>query len=199
MFGGVVLTVEPVENGRAACDDAALAARARDDVDAFGTLYERYVDRIYAYPRARAASPEEAADLTQEVFLRAFDAVAHYQPGRASFATWLFRIARNAATDAHRRRKPTVAWDLLPAMLQPIAEGDPEAGALRAEASAHLRAMLERCDARTRELLVLRYAAGLSIAEIAPIVGKSEAAVKKGLTRALRTLRALKEQYDHDR
>jgi len=162
-------------------------------------LYERYVDRIYAYLRARAASPEEAADLTQQVFLRAFDAVAHYQPGRASFATWLFRIARNAATDAHRRRKPTVSWDMLPAPLQPVAEDDPEAGALRAETHARLRAMLERCDARTRELLVLRYAAGLSIAEIAPIVGKSEAAVKKGLTRALRTLRALKEQDDHDR
>ncbi len=176
-------------------DDAALVARARADPAAFGALYERYLDRIYAYLRARASTPEEAADLTQHVFLHAFDALDGYRLRRASFATWLFRIARNAATDAHRRRKETIAWDLLPPASQPATDDDPEAGALRREARDRLRLVLAACDARTREVLALRYGAGLSVAEVAAVVGRSEAAVKKQLTRALR---ALKEQYDDE-
>jgi len=159
-------------------------------------LYDRYLDRMYAYLRARTSSAEDAADLTQQVFLRAFDALDQYHPQRASFATWLFRIARNTATDAYRRQKSAVAWDFLPAALQPIAGDDPEASALRQETRDRLRLVLGACDARTREVLALRYGADLSVAEIAAIVGKSEAAVKKQLTRALR---ALKERYNNEK
>jgi len=184
----------PLEGtGDTMSDDTALALRARTDPAAFGMLYERYLDRIYAYLRARTSSAEDAANLTQQVFLRAFDALDQYRPRRASFATWLFRIARNTATDAYRRQKSTVAWDLLPAALQPIAGDDPESSALRRETQDRLRIVLGACDEGTREVLALRYGAGLSVAETAAIVGKSEAAVKKQLTRALR---ALKERYN---
>lgn len=184
----------PLEDvGDTMSDDTALALRSLTDPAAFGMLYERYLDRMYSYLRARTSSAEDAADLTQQVFLRAFDALDQYRPRRASFATWLFRIARNTATDAYRRQKSTVAWDLLPAALQPIAGDDPEASALRRETQDRLRLILDACDERTREILALRYGADLSVAEIAAIVGKSEAAVKKQLTRALR---ALKERYN---
>jgi len=187
----------PLEGaGDTMSDDTALALRALTDPAAFGMLYDRYLDRMYAYLRARTSSAEDAADLTQQVFLRAFDALDQYHPQRASFATWLFRIARNTATDAYRRQKSAVAWDFLPAALQPIAGDDPEASALRQETRDRLRLVLGTCDARTREVLALRYGADLSVAEIAAIVGKSEAAVKKQLTRALR---ALKERYNNEK
>ena len=187
----------PLEGaGDTMSDDTALALRALTDPAAFGMLYDRYLDRMYAYLRARTSSAEDAADLTQQVFLRAFDALDQYRPRRASFATWLFRIARNTATDAYRRQKSAVAWDFLPAALQPIAGDDPEASALRQETRDRLRLVLGACDARTREVLALRYGADLSVAEIAAIVGKSEAAVKKQLTRALR---ALKERYNNEK
>jgi len=187
----------PLEGaGDTMSDDTALALRALTDPAAFGMLYDRYLDRMYAYLRARTSSAEDAADLTQQVFLRAFDALDQYHPQRASFATWLFRIARNTATDAYRRQKSAVAWDFLPAALQPIAGDDPEASALRQETRDRLRLVLGSCDARTREVLALRYGADLSVAEIAAIVGKSEAAVKKQLTRALR---ALKERYNNEK
>jgi len=187
----------PLEGaGDTMSDDTALALRALTDPAAFGMLYDRYLDRMYAYLRARTSSAEDAADLTQQVFLRAFDALDQYRPQRASFATWLFRIARNTATDAYRRQKSAVAWDFLPAALQPIAGDDPEASALRQETRDRLRLVLGACDARTREVLALRYGADLSVAEIAAIVGKSEAAVKKQLTRALR---ALKERYNNEK
>ncbi len=194
LSSSIALPLEGV--GDTMSDDTALALRALTDPAAFGMLYERYLDRMYAYLRARTSSAEDAADLTQQVFLRAFDALDQYRPQRASFATWLFRIARNTATDAYRRQKSAVAWDLLPAALQPIAGDDPEASALRQETRDRLRLVLGGCDEGTREVLALRYGAGLSVAEIAAIVGKSEAAVKKQLTRALR---ALKERYNNEK
>lgn len=172
--------------------DDALVAAARERPAEFGALYERYMPRVYRYLVTRTASREEAADLTQAVFVRAFGSLAKYRPGRAPFVTWLFRIARNAATDAHRRRKTTVSWDGLPEALTPIGGPDPEAAALKRERLDHLREMLAQIDAPKRELLALRYASELSVREIAAVVGKSESAVKKQLARTIATL---KENY----
>ena len=89
-------------------DEVALVRAAREEPSAFGTLYDRYLGRIYAYLRARSSNDEEAADLTQQVFLQALDALPRYREGRVPFAAWLFRIARNAAIDSHRRRRTSV-------------------------------------------------------------------------------------------
>ena len=173
-------------------DEAALVAAAQADPAAFAVLYQRYLARVYRYLRAHVGSDEDAADLTQHVFLRALDALPRYRSSGAPFAAWLFRIARHAATDAYRRKRPTLAWDALPEDLQPPAEHDPVVRVLRLEALARVGELLARLDAAKRELLALRFAAGLSAPEIAQVVGKSPAAVKKQLTR---TLQMLKEQY----
>ncbi len=173
-------------------DEAALITAARGAPAAFGILHQRYHARVYRYLRARTESPEDAADLTQQVFLQAFDALPRYRERGLPFAAWLFRIARNAATDFHRRRRQTVAWDHLPEALHPAAQG-PEGTVLRREALARLRDLLATLPADKRELLALRFVAGLSQREIAAVVGKSEDAVQKGLTRLLHSL---KERYD---
>jgi len=172
----------------AALDDAILVEAARRQVSSFEPLYERYRDRIYAYMRLRTRRTEDAADLTQQVFLQALGALAQYRPQRGTFAAWLFRIARNVATDDARRRRVTIAWDLVPEALQPLAGDDPEAATLHTEALDRLRRVLAACPPPTRELLALRFTAGLTSAEIAAVVGKSEAAVKKQLTRIIQTL-----------
>jgi len=176
-------------------EDMPLVRAARADRAAFAALYARYVDRVYAYVRSRTATMEDAADLTQQVFLRALNALPRYEERRVPFAAWLFRIARNAVIDAHRQRRVTVAWDLVPEALQPVADLDLEARALREEEVARLRALLRGLDPEARELLTLRFAVGLTSAEIAAVVGKSEAAAKKRLTRILRTLK--EQYYDH--
>ncbi len=175
-------------------DEAALVHAAQDDRAAFGVLYHRYVDRVYAYVRARTTTEEDAADLTQHVFVQALHALPQYRVQTVPFAAWLFRIARNAAIDAHRRRRITVAWDFIPEALQPIGDRDPEDSALRRDAIEQLRTLLRALNQETRELLALRFAAGLTMAEIAAVIGTSEAATKKRLARALH---GLKEQY-HD-
>ena len=76
--------------------------------------------------------------------------------------------------------------------MQPLAEQDPEAAALRLEASAQLATLLDRLDTSKREVLALHFAAGLSVPNIAKVVGKSPAAVSKQLSRTIQTL---KEHY----
>lgn len=174
--------------------EEALVCEAQLDPAAFGVLYQRYRDRVYAYLRTRTRTPEDAADLTQQVFLQALDALPRYRIRGVPFAAWLLRIARNVAINEHKRRRETVTWDLLPEPLHPHLSDSTEAQVLQREAVVQLHEALSACDASAREVLALHFAAGLTVRETAAVVGRSEAAVKKQLTR---TIRALKEQY-HD-
>lgn len=175
-------------------DDASLvhAAAGADPAAravAFDALYQRYFTRIYAYLRARTANQEDAADLTQQVFLRALDALPRYRLGSVPVSAWLFRIARNAAIDFHRRSRDTLAWDLLPVECPPRAGDTATTAILANEDRAYLRILLEPLSPETREMLALRFSAGLSCGEIAAVLGKGESAVKKRLARAIQTLK----------
>jgi RNA polymerase sigma-70 factor (ECF subfamily) len=174
-------------------EEAAIVRAAQSDPAAFAPLYARYHARVYRYLLARTASAEEAADLTQQSFVQALDALPRYRERGLPFAAWLFRIARNAATSAQRQRRPTVDWELLPEAWRASSADDPEQAVLRQERLDHLRALLATLTADERELLALRFAGGLSAREIAPLVGKREGAVKRRLTRIIQRLR---EHYD---
>lgn len=183
-----------LDNREAESAEEVLVHTAQLDPAAFGPLYQRYCNRVYAYLRTRTATPEDAADLTQQVFLQALDALPRNRIRGVPFAAWLLRIARNVAINDHKRRRETVAWDLLPEPLHPRFADSIEAQVLQREAVVELNEALRACDTSAREVLALHFAAGLSVRETAAVVGRSEAAVKKQLTR---TIRALKEQY-HD-
>jgi RNA polymerase sigma-70 factor, ECF subfamily len=170
-------------------DDAALVCAAQVDVTAFGTLYARYYLRVYRYLRLRVTSDDDAGDLTQQVFLKALDALPQYRERGLPFAAWLFRIARNAAIDAHRQRRPMLDIDLLPEPIVARDDADPESNALRREQLDRLRELLARLDHDKRELLALRFAAGLTSREIAALTGRREAAVKRQLSRLIQNLR----------
>jgi RNA polymerase sigma-70 factor (ECF subfamily) len=176
-------------------DRAAAVVAAPEDGTAFDALYERYLDRVYAYLRARAATEEDAADLTQQVFLRALAALPRRRGQQETFAAWLFRIAHNAAEAYHRRRRQTIAWHRVPEGLHPRDEDDLAAGMVRDEAMARLDAVLRTLKPEAREILALHYAGRLTVAEVAAVAGKSEAAIKKQLTR---TMHFLKERYRDD-
>lgn len=173
-------------------DETALIRAAQANPATFDILYQRYITRVYRYLRSRTQSNEDADDLTQLVFMRAFEALPIYQPRGISFAAWLLRIAHHAAIDMHRRQRDITSWDALPVMLHPVAEINPETTVLQQEALQHLRGVLTKLDADKRELLALRFSVSLSSSEIAHVVGKSPAAVKKQLTCLLQTV---KENY----
>jgi RNA polymerase sigma-70 factor (ECF subfamily) len=177
----------------AQADEAASVRAAQSDPAAFAPLYVRYHARVYRYLLARTASTEEAADLTQQVFVQAMDALPRYRERGLPFAAWLFRIARNTAVSAQRQRRPTLNLEFVPEAWRATTADDPEQAALRQERLDYLRELLAALNADERELLALRFAGGLSAREIAPLVGKREATVKRRLTRIIQRLR---ERYD---
>jgi RNA polymerase sigma-70 factor, ECF subfamily len=174
-------------------DEAELVGAAQAHPSAFALLYQQYLPRVYHYVRARMETDEDAADLTQQIFLQALDALPTYQPRGVPFVAWLFQIARHAVIDMHRRRKSVISWDALPAAFHtPTGYQDMDAQLVHQERLVRLKTLLADLNPLQRELLTLRFAAGLSTPQIALVVGKSPAAVKKQLTRLLHTL---KEQY----
>lgn len=183
------------EGENALNSDAALVQSALTDPGAFGTLYERYYQRIYRYLLTCTRNVDDAADLTQQVFLRALAALRQYHPQKGSFSTWLLSIAHHTAVNFVKRYRVREAWNMTDELFHASStELDPENEILRHEALARLHVLFAALDSHKRELLTLRFVSGLTIAEIALVVGKSEAATKKQLSR---TLYALKEQY-HD-
>lgn len=166
-----------------------LVEQAKTDAAVFGILYERYVMYVYHYLRLHAETDEDARDLTQQVFLNAFAALPKYHSRGVPFKAWLFQIASHLATDARRRQRRQTTWDLLPEAIYALPEQNPETLLLKNEALARLRQLLLGLNTYNRELLALRFAAQLSSPEIAKVVGKNPAAVKKQLTRLIQTLK----------
>lgn len=159
----------------------------------FREMYDLYRPRIYRYLLSYARTAEDAADLTQAVFVRALQGLPSFQARAGGFNAWIFRIARNVATDAHRRRHYSLPWEHVPEYLHPLSDEEPETLALRREDLRRLKVLVDSLDARKREMLSLRFAGKLSAGEIAAVVGGSEAAVQKQLWR---TVQWLKEHFD---
>lgn len=171
---------------RGTASDEDLALQARGDPQAFGDLYERYVQRIHGFIRTRVPNPATAEDLTAEVFFKALRAIEQYQPGRP-FRAWLFQIATNAVIDHLRRQRAT----------EPLEEAvDRAAGgpavedhALARAELAQVRAALETLNDGQRTALALRLGQDMNTAEIAACMGRSEGAVKLLIHRGLHGVR----------
>jgi RNA polymerase sigma-70 factor (ECF subfamily) len=171
---------------QAESDEAALVRAAVHDATAFAALYQRYVAHVYRFVRLRCASSDEAADLTQHVFLKVAEALPRYRERGLPFVAWLFRITRNATIDHARRRRPAAPLESLAGVL---AADDVEEYVLDRERRTALATLMGALSRDERELLSLRFAAGLSSREIAAVVGASESAVKKRLTRLIHRMK----------
>ena len=162
--------------------DDDLIHRATQDRAAVSILYRRYLPRVYRYLYARVGSCSEAEDLTSQVFLAVIEGLPRYRE-RGHFAAWLFSIARRKAADYYRQRKPQVALD--EAFNLDSTSGEPLAQAIRADEQERLGKLVTGLSEEERELLHLRFAAGLSFSEIAATTGRRESAVKMSLYRLL--------------
>ena len=188
-------TAEHSHADPAVAEDESLAFGARSNPTAFATLYGRHRESVFRYLRARCTNDDDALDLTAATFERALVAIQKYRPLGAGFAAWLLRIARNAAIDHGRRqRAQPVSADLESAERQP-ARDDPEAAAIASDEHRRLRELVRALPEPQRDALALRYSAGLTARQIGAVIGKSEEATQKLITRALSDL---KEAYGHD-
>lgn len=176
--------------------EAKLVRLARKgDQEAFAALYRSTVDRIYRYLRARVATDQTAEDLTADVFIKAWDHLPRYRPGRAPFVAWLFRIARNTMIDHFRANKDALPLDTAAQHLEDAA-GDVEQQVERRMRGDRLRAALEELTEDQAQVLSLRFLGGLSTLEVALALGKRQGAVRALQMRGLRALAKLLEEGD---
>src|SRR5215207_6599395 len=152
--------------------------------ETFAQLYERCFTRVYGYVASLLRDRSAAEDVTAKAFERAYRKRSSYRPGRGTIEAWLFGIARNAALDELRRRKRH-------AVLGPDHEDrtlpGPDEGAELAIRRDVVRAALATLDAR--DLVALKFAGGLSNAEIARVLGMSESNAGTRLHRTVTKLR----------
>jgi RNA polymerase sigma factor (sigma-70 family) len=170
-------------------DTTSLAVRAACDPAAFSELYEQYFKRVYNYVRFRCCDSVTADDLTSQTFERLLEYINRFRPQRGPFEPWLFAIARNVVNGHYRRqRSPWLPLELL--RPQPAPDPQPEEAVLQRETSDALLTALCGLDERSRDLLSLKFAAGLTNRQIAQVAGLSESNVGVILFRALGQLRA---------
>lgn len=194
-FPGV--TEFPMETSRPAeSGDEELVVRAQDGQrEAFEALVERYKERAYRIAFGFTHDREEAKDLSQEAFLRAFTHLKGFDL-RAGFYTWFYRILVNLCLD-HRRRAKRVSWEPLEEKTKGASEARavadpssfPDRGAMAHELSRKVGAALDALPSRQRTAFLLRNHEGLSIREIAKIMRTAEGTVKVQLHRAVMALR----------
>ena len=168
-----------------------LVLRARDgDAEAFGCLYDHYVDLVYRYVYYRVRDDAEAEDITSDVFMRALKAIPRYEP-RQAFLAWLYRIARNAIIDRARRGNRQVPFEDALEHPTPDQVVEPDTELLAHSDRDTLRNALTKLTPLQQEVIVLRYLHGYSTHEIANIVGKREGTVRGIQFRAIGALRQL--------
>jgi len=165
------------------------AARAGDE-RAVAELYNAYFPRVYRYMLARAGNVGDAEDLTEEVFIRVLDALGRFEWREAPFSAWLFRIAHNAIISHQRRNGARGRHAPLSPALSMQTQGPEEVVEARLTLEEVMRAT-ENLPEAQRQVIALRFGAGLSVAETARALGKGEGNVKVIQHKAIAKLREI--------
>lgn len=179
-------------------DDAELVELAKDDKEAFGTIYERYLKKIYSYVYYRVGNHQDAEDLTERVFYRAMAHINTYTERGIPFQAWLYRIAHNLVANWHRdrgRRKIIPLDEFVASTLRIEA---PDRLAEDREERDALLAAIRRLPAERQQLLILKFVEKQSNAEIGALLGRTEGAIKSLYHRTLLSLREELEMQQHE-
>jgi RNA polymerase sigma-70 factor, ECF subfamily len=183
------------KESRLAPDETELIRKAkRGDREAFGILVERYQRRVVGVALAIVHNPDDALELAQETFVRAYENLGSFE-SRSSFSTWLYRIAANLAIDLRRREgrhslvrgeEAEVEFNRLPS-----STGDSFAEFSRKELKSRLRAALEELTPEHRAVILLREVEGLGYDEISDILKCPRGTVMSRLHYARNRLRMI--------
>src|SRR4030043_862072 len=170
-------------------DNVILNRAIQGDHEAFGKLYEQYVERIFNYVYYRTGNQHDAEDLTARVFFRAMRRIPQYQERGLPVSAWLYRIAHNLVANWHRDRgrRPEISLDEGFASI-PHSE-HPEVTLLHLEEQDHLLQIIRVLPPDRQQLIILKFVEHMSNAEIGQIMGKTEGAVKSLYHRTLLSLR----------
>ena len=157
----------------------------------FHEIYTLWLTRVYQYVYARLGNPNDAEDLTSQIFLKAIEAFPRYKH-RGHFAAWLFTIARNEIKMFYRGRKAVEVT------LDVVEHADSGQDVLNTLANSseidHLKQIISTLTAQEQELIYLRYVTEMKFSDMSLVLGRKEDAIKKSLYRLQTRLRSLLEE-----
>ncbi len=181
-------------------DEVSLINLARTDPEAFGTLYERYVERIYNYVFFRVGNASDAEDLTSKVFFRALKSIGGYKHMGLPFSAWIYRIAHNLVANYHRDRMRGREISIENLSLPDTSKlAAPEQKMAQLQDHEFLMRVINDLNPQKRELILLKFVQNLSNEEISYIFGKTEGAIKSLYHRTLLELRDRVKELENPR
>jgi RNA polymerase sigma-70 factor (ECF subfamily) len=177
-------------------DGELVRAAAGGDLEAFGSLYDRYLTPIYRYVYYRISEASDAEDLTEEVFIRAWGSLQRTDKSSQikNFRAWLYRIAHNLVVDYHRQSREELLEEMPEEQQTSQLGPTTEEVSVRRQAGRELEAAIRSLEQPMQQVIILRFINGLSHAETAAIVGIKEGHVRVLQYRALKKLRAMLEK-----
>ena len=173
-----------------------LLRASQGDLDAFGVLYEKYVERIFNYVYYRTGNVHDAEDLTARVFYRALHHIHTYTDRGVPFSAWLYRIAHNLVANWHRDRSRHQEIPLSDAPTIHYKGDPPEVALMQTQERDSLLRLIRHLPSERQHLLILKFVEHMSNAEIGQIMARSEGAVKSLYHRTLLALRDELEDFD---
>jgi RNA polymerase sigma-70 factor (ECF subfamily) len=173
-----------------------LVRASQGDQEAFGALYEQYIERIYNYVYYRTGNVHDAEDLTARVFYRALHHIQNYTDRGVPFSAWLYRIAHNLIANWHRDRSRHQEIPLDDAPTLHYKGEPPEVALMQSQDRDALLKLIRHLPSERQHLLILKFVEHMSNVEIGEIMGRSEGAVKSLYHRTLLVLRDNLEGVD---
>lgn len=170
---------------------ATVRRAAAGDEAAAGLLFDAYHPRIFRYALGKLANRADAEDVAAETFAKVLRELGRFRWKGAGFEAWLFRIASNAVVDHVRKAGREQADETVAERVDTAELRTPEAAVLEGETSEELRAVLAQLVPEQREVLLLRFAAGLDAAEAGRVMGKKPNAIRQLQFRALANVRGM--------
>jgi RNA polymerase sigma-70 factor (ECF subfamily) len=161
--------------------------RAKSDPAAFGQLYDRYAGQIYRFVRARVRDDGLAEDITAEVFVSALRSIKSYQDQGRPFSCWLYRIAANAVASHYRSKRSQLPLDEQLDLVSPLL--DPLDEVVGRERIRTVWQAVDRLPAQQRAAMILKFSEDMTMDEVGAALGKSRAAAKLLIYRAVQRLR----------
>jgi len=163
---------------------------AGGDTGAFGELYGLYLDRIYRYVFYQVRNRMLAEDLTEEIFMKAWQSIRSFKGKGRRFSAWLYRIAHNHVIDNFRSQRTNLSVELDSIAETMAADGDcPEEEAEKRFAQEQVLRLISALPPQQKHIIILKFIEGLDNIEIEEITGQSQGAIRMAQMRSLAALR----------